>query len=66
MTDTTFAVEITFTAVIPAERLTEMVGEELDSEGWRENAGHAAEQWARENLPDAVKLAGEPDVGWLW
>jgi hypothetical protein len=66
VTDTTFAVEITYTAVIPADRLTSLVGPEHDSEGWRENAGHAAEQWARENLRHAILLAGQPDVEWLW
>ena len=66
MTATTFAVEITFTATIPAERLADLVGPEHDSEAWRESAGHAAEQWARENTLDALKLAGDPDVEWLW
>ena len=56
-------VHVSFTVDVSEERITRLMGRpDDDSDGYYENATYKAEEWVRDNLPDALESAGEPDV----
>lgn len=56
-------VDVRFVVDVPAEKVEKLVGRADDeSQDFYEAACIAAGEWVRDNLSDALDLAGEPDV----
>jgi hypothetical protein len=56
-------VDVRFTVDVPKERVESLMGRpDDDSEAYWQQAADKAAGWVRDNLADALELAGEPQV----
>lgn len=56
-------VDVRFVVDVPESRVLQLVGRpDDDSQEFYEDACVAAGEWVRDNMMDALDLAGEPDV----
>lgn len=56
-------VDVRFTVDVPKSKVESLMGRpDDDSEDYWQGAAGKAIDWVRDNLPEALELAGEPEV----